>query len=79
MGNQKIKGIVSDYSGRVDIFKANGEKQHLIIRSLNREIKIWTYDGTVKVEMLDGRASTTVGPWSTLELKDEALLSRSGS
>jgi len=22
--------------------------------------------------MLDGRASTTVGPWSTLELKDES-------
>lgn len=72
MGNQKIKGIVSDYSGRVDIFKANGEKTTPDNPFLEPGDKIWTYDGTVKVEMLDGRASTTVGPWSTLELKDES-------
>ncbi len=72
MGNQKIKGIVSDYAGRVEIFKANGEKTTPDNPFLQPGDRIWTYDGTAKVEMLEGRGSTTVGPWSIYKIKDES-------
>lgn len=66
-GGQKIKGFVSDYSGRAEILRANGE-----ILPLDRNNpgfmepgdKVQTLNGTAEVQMLDGRGTAKIGPYS---------------
>lgn len=71
IGNKKIKGVVFDYTGRVEIFKANGEKVTPEYGFLEPGDKIWTFDGTTVVKMLDGRGETYIGPWSIYKMKEE--------
>lgn len=72
IGNKKIKGVVFDYTGRVEILKANGEKLTPEYGFLEPGDKIWTFDGTATVEMLDGRGETVIGPWSIYKMKEES-------
>ncbi|HOP86733.1 MAG TPA: FecR domain-containing protein [Syntrophorhabdaceae bacterium] len=72
INNKNIKGVTSYCSGRVDIFKANGDKVSCENGLLEPGDMVWTYDGTAKIEMLGGRGTTTVGPWSIFKMRDDS-------
>lgn len=73
-GGQKIKGQVSDYSGRVEILRANGEKFTLDRNNpgfMEPGDKVQTWNGTAEVQMLDGRGTAKIGPNSELAMSKD--------
>lgn len=72
--NKQIKGFVTSYTGRVDIFKANGDKETPEYGFLEPGDKIWTYDNSsAEIQMLDGRATVKIGPYSEFVMKEDTL------
>jgi len=68
---QQIKGFVANYSGNVYIIKANGERVTPENGFLEPGDKVWTGDGTAEMQMLDGRATAKIGPYSEFEMKKD--------
>ncbi len=71
----KVKGFISDYSGRVEIFKANGEKVY--VDRMNTALlesgdRVMTYDGTADVQFLDGRANAKLAPYSEIRIEKDS-------
>jgi hypothetical protein len=68
---QQIKGFVANYTGNVYIIKANGERTTPENGFLEPGDKVWTGDGTAEMQMLDGRATAKIGPYSEFEMKKD--------
>jgi tellurite resistance-related uncharacterized protein len=68
---QQIKGFVASYTGNVYIIKANGERVTPENGFLEPGDKVWTGDGTAEMQMLDGRATAKIGPYSEFEMKKD--------
>jgi len=68
---QQIKGFVANYTGNVYIIKANGERATPENGFLEPGDKVWTGDGTAEMQMLDGRATAKIGPYSEFEMKKD--------
>jgi len=68
---QQIKGFVASYTGNVYIIKANGERATPENGFLEPGDKVWTGDGTAEMQMLDGRATAKIGPYSEFEMKKD--------
>ena len=66
---KQIKGFVANYAGNVYIIKANGERTTPESGFLEPGDKVWTGDGTAEMQMLDGRATAKIGPYSEFEMK----------
>ncbi len=73
--DSKVKGFVSDHSGRVEILKANGNTEYLDGNSsglLESGDSIITYgNGTAQVQFLDGRANSTLAPDTQITIKKD--------
>ncbi len=69
--NRQIKGFMTNYTGNVYIIKANGDQVSPENGFLEPGDKVWTGDGIADVQMLDGRATTQIGPYSELYLKKD--------
>lgn len=69
--NKQIRGFITGYTGNVYIIKANGEKATLENGFLEPGDKVWTADGTAEIQMLDGRATTILGPYSEFVMKKD--------
>ncbi|MFN3921841.1 MAG: hypothetical protein ACK4K4_05530, partial [Caldimicrobium sp.] len=61
---RQIKGFMTSYTGNVYIIKANGDKVAPENAFLEPGDKIRTARGTAEIEMLNGRASVKLGPYS---------------
>jgi len=68
---QQIKGFVGNYTGNVYIIKANGERVTPENGFLEPGDKVWTGDGTAEMQMLDGRATAKIGPYSEFAMKKD--------
>lgn len=68
---QQIKGFVTNYTGNIYIIKANGERVTPENGFLEPGDKVWTGDGTAEMQMLDGRATAKIGPYSEFEMKKD--------
>lgn len=69
---RQIKGFMTDYTGRVDIFKANGDKASPENGFIEPGDKVWTYgDSSAEIQMLDGRATAKIGPYSEFVMKED--------
>jgi len=64
-----IKGFVSNYSGKVEILKSNGDRISLENGFLEPGDQVWTFDGTAEIRMLDGRATVQLGGYSEFAIK----------
>ena len=72
LGSRKqIKGFVTNHTGNAYIIKANGEKASIDNGFLEPGDKVWTGDGTAEVQMLDGRATARLGPYSEFAMKKD--------
>jgi tetratricopeptide (TPR) repeat protein len=69
--NQKVKGFISGFSGRVEILKADGTAVTAENNFLEPGDTVLTYDGSAEIQMLDGRATTTIGPYSEFLMKKD--------
>jgi hypothetical protein len=69
--NSKIKGFVTDYTGRVEIIKANSERVTGERGFLEPGDKVMTLNGTAEIQALDGRATAKLGPYSELVMKKD--------
>ena len=69
--SKQIKGFMSNYTGNVYIIKANGEKASPDNGFLDPGDKVWTGDGTAEMQMLDGRATAKLGPYSEFVMKKD--------
>ena len=70
--NKRIRGFVTDYAGRVDIFKANGDKASPENGFLEPGDEVWTYgESSAEIQMLDGRAAAKLGPESEFVMKKD--------
>lgn len=70
--DRQIKGFITDYRGRVDIFKANGDKASPENGFIEPGDKVWTYgDSSAEIQMLDGRATARIGPYSEFVMKKD--------
>jgi len=70
---KQIKGFVTDYTGNIYIIKANGERVTPESGFLEPGDKVWTGDGTAEMQMLYGRATARIGPYSEFEMKKDTL------
>ncbi len=68
----QIKGFITNYKGNIYILKANGERVSPDNGFLEPGDRIWTADGTATIEMLDGRATTQIGPYSEFRLEKDS-------
>lgn len=68
--NSKIKGIVTNHTGNVYIYKANGTKASLENGFLEIGDGIWTGDGSAEIQILGGRATARIGPHSRFVMKE---------
>jgi len=69
--SKQIKGFMSNYTGNVYIIKANGEKASPDNGFLDPGDKVWTGNGSAEIQMLDGRGSATLGPYSEFVMKKD--------
>jgi len=70
LGSAKpIKGFVSNYSGKVEILKSNGDRISLENGFLEPGDQVWTFDGTAEIRMLDGRTTVQLGGYSEFAIK----------
>jgi uncharacterized membrane protein len=71
---QKIKGLVTNYSGRVEMFKKDGSKVYLENNQpgfLESGDEVWTGNGHAEVQVLYGRGSATIGPYSKFKMVED--------
>jgi ferric-dicitrate binding protein FerR (iron transport regulator) len=68
---QQIRGFVTNYTGNIYIIKANGERVTPENGFLEPGDKVWTGDGTAEMQILDGRATAKIGPYSEFEMKKD--------
>ncbi|GER92392.1 hypothetical protein A45J_0107 [hot springs metagenome] len=66
-----IKGFVTNSTGNVYIIKANGDKASPENGFLEPGDKVWTGDGTAEMQMLDGRGTAKIGPYSEFAMKKD--------
>jgi len=73
--NSRIQGLVAQYSGRVEIFKKNGEKSYLDGNDpgfLESGDEMTTYgSSSAEVQTLDGRATVQLGESSKIKLEED--------
>jgi len=69
--SKQIKGFMTNYTGNVYIIKANGEKASPDNGFLDPGDKVWTGNGSAEIQMLDGRGSATLGPYSEFVMKKD--------
>jgi len=69
--DRQIKGFVTNYTGRADILKANGDTVPPENGFLEPGDKVITLNGTAEIQALDGRASAKIGPYSELVMKKD--------
>jgi hypothetical protein len=73
--NSRIQGLVSQYSGRVEIFKKTGERSYLDGNDpgfLESGDAISTYgSSSAEVQILDGRGAVQLGEYSELKLQED--------
>lgn len=75
-GDKPVTGLVTGVSGRVELFRKGGEKVTLSGSGegfLHAGDEIITYgDGRVEFQMLDGRGTTIVGPYSRVKMVEKS-------
>lgn len=75
-GGTPVTGVVAGVSGRVELFRKGGEKVTLSESGegfLQAGDEIITYgDGRIEFQMLDGRGTTIVGPYSRVKMVEES-------
>jgi len=75
-GSSPVTGVVTGVSGRVELFRKGGEKVTLSGVGegfLQAGDEIITYgDGRLEFQMLDGRGTTTVGPYTRVRMVEES-------
>ncbi|MBC7363941.1 MAG: hypothetical protein H5U07_05280 [Candidatus Aminicenantes bacterium] len=69
---QQIKGFVTNYTGNIYIIKADGKRVTPENGFLEPGDKVWTGDGTAEMQVLDGRATAKIGPYSEFEMKKDS-------
>lgn len=67
-----IKGFITNYRGRVEILKANGEKPSPDQGFLEAGDKVLTLDGSAEIQALDGRAVAKIGPYSEFSMEKDS-------
>lgn len=68
---EQIKGFLTNYTGNVYIIKANHHKTSPENGFLGPGDKVLTANGTAEVQMLDGRATVKLGPYSEFVMKKD--------
>lgn len=66
-----IKGFITNYTGNAWIVNAEGKQVSLENNFLKPGDEVWTGDGTAEIQMLDGRATAKLGPYSKFTIKKD--------